>query len=119
MLNNGPDDFGNTLLSLEVSAPAALVGAWALAPASPKADEYRAMSKSIQDQLRKLIPLQYFQDLKKFEGPHPSAALLVYASLPRTTGIVVEGGGSSVRRPQDVTRTSMPPGPSRRWHVAH
>lgn len=92
MLENGPNDFGNVLLALDVSAPTAFVGAWALAPVSAKADAYRDMSVRIQRQLRTLVPLQYFQDLRRFRDRIPSAALLVYASLPVTTGIVVQGG---------------------------
>jgi len=91
-LNNGPDNFGNTLLTLELSAPAALVGAWALAPAAEKADEYFLMSRAIQGALRKLIPLCHFQDLDRFKDRIPSAALLVYAAMPRATGIVVDAG---------------------------
>src|SRR5688572_4273844 len=91
-LNNGPDNFGNTLLSLEVTAPSSLVGAWALAPASADADEYRAMSKAIQAQLRKLIPLCHFQDVDAFRDRIPAAALLVYAALPPATGLRVDRG---------------------------
>ena len=92
VLNNGPDNFGNTLLQLEVSGPARLVGAWALAPAAEKADEYFTMSKRIQEQLRKLIPLCHFHDLEEFKQPIPSAALLVYAAMPPATGIVLDNG---------------------------
>jgi hypothetical protein len=92
VLANGPDNFGNTLLSLEVSAPSALVGAWSSAPASEKADEYFVMSKSIQAQLRSLIPLCHFQDVTRFRDRIPSAALLVYAALPPANAIVVDDG---------------------------
>jgi hypothetical protein len=92
LLGNGPNDFGNTLLALDVAAPAAFAGAWALAPDTAKADQYFEMSVVIQTQLRTLIPLAYFQDLKKFKDRVPSAALLVYASMPTTTGIVVQSG---------------------------
>jgi hypothetical protein len=92
VLNNGPDNFGNTLMSLEVTAPARLVGAWAAAPESAKAEEYFAMSKTVQTQLRRLIPLSYFQDLTKLNHRVPSAALLVYSSLPPASGIDVENG---------------------------
>jgi hypothetical protein len=92
VLNNGPDNFGNTLMSLEVTAPSRLVGAWAMAPTSAKAGEYAAMSKAIQTHLRRLIPLTYFQDLSKLNDREPSAALLVYSSLPAVTGIDVEAG---------------------------
>jgi hypothetical protein len=91
-LNNGPDNFGNTLLQLELSAPAAVVGAWALAPAAKDAEEYFAMSRAIQRQLRKLIPLCHFHNLDEYKERIPAAALLVYAALPPATGIVVESG---------------------------
>ncbi|MGE4056804.1 MAG: hypothetical protein AB7F99_18590, partial [Vicinamibacterales bacterium] len=92
LLQNGPNDFGNALLSLDVTAPSSFVGAWALAPVSSKADAYRDMSVRIQRQMRRLVPLQHFQDLKRFKDRLPSAALLVYASMPVTTGIVVQSG---------------------------
>ena len=92
VLSNGPDNFGNTLMSLEVTAPARLVGAWALAPASARAPEYSVLSKIIQAQLRRLIPLSYFQDVSKLKDRVPSAALLVYSSLPPATGITVKSG---------------------------
>jgi hypothetical protein len=50
------------------------------------------MAKEIQAQLRSLIPLAYFQDLSRFKNLEPSAALLVYASLPRTTAVIVNNG---------------------------
>ena len=92
VLNNGPDNFGNTLLQLELSAPSALVGAWALAPAAEKADAYFAMSKAIQAQLRTLIPLCHFHDLTHYKDPVPSHALLVYAAMPQATGVEVANG---------------------------
>jgi hypothetical protein len=92
VLSNGSDNFGNTLLALELSAPSALVGAWALAPGDEKAAEYFLMSKAIQAQLRKLIPLCHFHDLATFKDRIPSAALLVYAALPPATRIRVERG---------------------------
>ena len=92
VLSNGPDNFGNTLLALELSAPSALVGAWSQAPAEKLSDPYFLMSKAIQAQLRKLIPLCHFQDLARFRDRVPSAALLVYAALPPATGIVVNSG---------------------------
>jgi hypothetical protein len=92
VLNNGPDNFGNTLISLEVSAPATAVNAWALAPPLPKADEYFQMSRRIQVQLRSLIPLAFFQDPRNYKTPDPAAALLVYASLPPTSSVSIVGG---------------------------
>ena len=92
VLSNGPDNVGNTLLALELSAPSALVGAWAQAPPEKSAEAYRLMSRAIQAQLRKLIPLCHFQDLARFRDRIPSAALLVYAALPQANSIVVDNG---------------------------
>jgi hypothetical protein len=92
VVSNGADNFGNTLLELELSAPSALVNAWALAPATEKADEYFAMSKAIQAQLRRLVPLCHFHNLEAYRDRIPSAALLIYAAMPPTTGIVVDNG---------------------------
>lgn len=91
-LKNGPENFGNTVMLLEVTAPSALVGAWALAPDSETAEPYRAMSKAIQAQLRKLIPLCHFQNIEAYKDRIPSAALLVYASMPPATGLAVDRG---------------------------
>ena len=90
VLANGPDNFGTTLLSLELSAPSRLVGAWALAPPDENANEYFAMSHAIQAQLRSLIPLCHFGDLAAYRDRIPSAALLVYAAMPPAHGITVE-----------------------------
>src|SRR5262249_27481633 len=92
VLHNGTDNFGNTLLELELSSPGAFVGAWALAPAAQKADAYFAMSKAIQRQLRALIPLCHFQDLSNYEDVVPSAALLLYAAMVPATGLVIDHG---------------------------
>ncbi len=92
VLNNGPDNFGNTLLSLELTAPSTLVGAWAQAPAKEDAEPYFELSRAIQTQLRMLIPLCHFADLSRYKDRVPSSALLVYASLPPATAIAVRNG---------------------------
>lgn len=91
-LNNGPDNFGNTLMSLEVSAPSRLVAAWAKAPLSAKAAEYRKMSLAVQKHLKRLIPLCHFQNLDEYKNRIPSAVLLVYSACPPATGVSVKNG---------------------------
>src|SRR5204862_1037567 len=56
VLDNGPDNFGNTLMSVDVSAPSRLTAAWTKAPVSAKADAYFRMSIAVQVQLKRLIP---------------------------------------------------------------
>jgi hypothetical protein len=92
VLDNGPDNFGNTLMSLEVSAPSRLVAAWAKAPLAAKAAEYRKMSLAVQTHLKRLIPLCHFQNLDEYKNRISSAVLLVYAACPPATGIVVRNG---------------------------
>lgn len=91
-LHNGPDNFGNTMIALEVVAPAALAGAWAQAPRDEKDERYFRMSRTIQEQLRRLIPLVHFQDLTKFKDRIPSASLLVYSAIRPSSAVVVEHG---------------------------
>ena len=102
LLHNGADNFGNTLISLEVTAPTAIIAAWALAPAAAKASQYLNMSRRIQAQLRSLIPLTYFQDPRHYKTLEPAAALLVYASLPPTSGIDVVGNTITLDTTDDI-----------------
>ena len=92
VLSNGPDNFGNTLMSLELSAPSRLVGAWTKAPLAKKAEEYYRMSVAIQAQLKRLIPLCHFQDVRKYTDRIPSAVLLTYAAIEPATNIIVDRG---------------------------
>jgi hypothetical protein len=95
--NNGTDNFGDTLLGLQVSLPAAVVSAWKDAPGEPtdhkkrKVPEYLAMSRRIQATMRHLIPLVFFQDLKKFGGFERAMPLLVYQAMPPSTAAKLEG----------------------------
>jgi hypothetical protein len=89
-LQNGPDKFGDTLLSLELSVPAVVTSAWLDAPAEEKADIYMSMSHRLQEVLKYFVPYFYFQNPGKFKDIPAVAGILAYAALPpmtRITGI--------------------------------
>lgn len=79
---NGTENFGNTLVSLELATPASVAGAWLDAPADKKSPAYKEMSERIQGKLKEIIPFYAFADLEAFETVGSAAPLLVYASIP-------------------------------------
>ncbi|HMF78259.1 MAG TPA: hypothetical protein VK604_21555, partial [Bryobacteraceae bacterium] len=86
--NNGTFNLGNTTLKLDLAAPGKCVAAWFNAP-SRKATRvpYQVMSRNIQRALRKFIPLCYFDEAHKYIEQPIAAQILVYSSLPVSTGI--------------------------------
>jgi hypothetical protein len=100
--HNGKDNFGHTLIALEVSVPGAAVAAWQSAPAEKKARAYMDMSRALQAKLRQLIPFSHFQNPERYRDLAPSYALLVYSSLPVSTNIKQEGGALALNRDTDV-----------------
>ena len=79
---NGTENFGNTLVSLELATPASVAGAWLDAPADKKSPAYKDMSERIQAKLKEILPFYAFADLEAFETVGSAAPLLVYASIP-------------------------------------
>jgi len=49
------------------------------------------MSRNIQAALRKFIPICYFDDVNKYIEQPAAASVLVYSSLPPSTGIKLDG----------------------------
>ncbi len=86
-LNNGPDQFGDTLLSLQLSVPAAIVEAWMNAPEDDKDDRYMNLSIRLQQQLKYLVPYLYLQDPNKLTAEQAVAGVLAYAAFPSSTRI--------------------------------
>ena len=79
---NGTENFGSTLVSLELAVPAAVAGAWLDAPSDKKAPAYGQMAMMIQAALKELIPFYALADLDALETLGSAAPLLVYASIP-------------------------------------
>jgi hypothetical protein len=101
--NNGSDNFGHTLLTLDLTLPSRVPAAWLSAPAEKAAVPYMRMSRNIQDALKVLIPTDYFQERKRYDGADAvAAALMVYAAIPSSTSISVDGNRVSINRDQDV-----------------
>jgi hypothetical protein len=97
---NGTDNFGNTLVSLEVSLPAVVSSAWLKAPAEPTNDvklpAYLNMSRRLQSKMREILPLSYFSDLSHFEDIGPAETLLVYSAIPPSTSIKYDGSNLTI-----------------------
>ncbi|MBI1790990.1 MAG: hypothetical protein HYR60_25960, partial [Acidobacteria bacterium] len=88
---NGTENFGNTLLSLELSLPAEVAAGWLQAPEDKKSPRYMDMSRRIQAKLKQLIPFYYFDDAAKYRDLGAAAPLLVYSSIPPSTDIKLLG----------------------------
>ncbi|MCP5112462.1 MAG: hypothetical protein GY953_16680 [bacterium] len=89
--HNGIATFGDTLFGIDLSLPSEVASAWVNAP--PKgSDRYLEMSVNLQTALKRLIPLYYFDDPKKYTKLAAAAPLLVYASIPAATSARANGG---------------------------
>ena len=101
--NNGSDNFGNTLLTLDLTLPSRVPAAWLAAPAEPGARPYMRMSRNIQGALKALIPPDFFQDRRQYDGANAkAAALMIYAAIPPSTSISLDGGKAALSRDVDV-----------------
>jgi len=109
--SNGTDNFGNTLLALELSVPAAVASGWLLAPEDKKSPLYMAMSRRLQAKLKELIPFYYFSDVNKYRNLGAAAPLLVYAAIPPSTAVDTSGGGLTLnpQNPGDIYWDFMDP----------
>lgn len=89
----GDDRFGDVLVGLDVSLPAEIVAAWKKAPADPKDLVYNRMSRVIQTELRRLVPLCYLQDIDQYHEHAAIYPLLVYSALPSINKLRLMGSG--------------------------
>jgi hypothetical protein len=91
---NGTNQLGNTLLDLEVSLPGSAVAAWFNAPEDKKAAAYLEVSRRIQQKLKDLVSSYYLQDPAVYKRDLLAIRpLLVYASMPASTAIVMKSDG--------------------------
>jgi hypothetical protein len=81
ILQNGPEEFGDTCASLEVTLPGETLAAWAL-PVSNVNAAAQNMSLAIQRALKKYLPWFYLNDIGKLKDLASSAPLLAWASIP-------------------------------------
>jgi hypothetical protein len=112
---NGTENFGNTLVSLELATPAHVAAAWLNAPADKNDKAYKDMAERIQFKLKDLIPFYAFADLDFLETVGSVAPLLVYASIPAmrdewdiehapTRRAMINHGAADVRLTQSLQR---------------
>ncbi|NIR53097.1 hypothetical protein GWO43_31090 [candidate division KSB1 bacterium] len=85
--SNGTDNFGHTLISLQVSLSSEIASAWLQAPSDKKAIQYMNMSRRLQAKLKQLLPFYYFQNVENYENIVPASVLLAYAAVPPSTTI--------------------------------
>jgi hypothetical protein len=78
----GDDSFGNLLIGFDVSLPGDVLAAWKKVPAEKKAPAYMAMSRRVQEVLRRFIPICYIRDVDQYKETDVIYPLLVYCALP-------------------------------------
>jgi hypothetical protein len=79
----GPGFLGRVALELTVALDGKTVAAWAKAPAKGQGGHaYARMSARLQNALRRLVPLCYFDTPARYGDLGAAYALLLYASLP-------------------------------------
>ncbi|MEQ1912955.1 MAG: hypothetical protein ABMA15_29335, partial [Vicinamibacterales bacterium] len=89
LLSNGPDQFGDTLLSIEATIPAAALFAW-MHPQPNMPAASKAVSRAIQSALKAIIPFYHLQDPTRLAQNPSAAALLVWAAIPPTTSARID-----------------------------
>jgi hypothetical protein len=99
---NGTDNFGDTLIALDVSLGGAIASVWASLPREEKAPPYMEMSRRLQAKLKELIPFFYFQNPEKYRDLIPAAALLAYSSIPPSTSIAVKDDKVQLNTNKDI-----------------
>lgn len=101
---NGTDNFGHTLIGMELSVPAAVVSSWLKAPPEDdeqKVPQYLNMSRRLQAKMKEIVPFYYFQNLDKFKDIGPASVLLVYSSIPPSTSIKLDGNSLTLNSDRD------------------
>ena len=93
---------GNSLITLNVSLPGDTLLKWLNAPEDLNDPVYMAMSRQFQKQLRRFIPLLYFQDPAKYKDLGAAQPLLVYSSLPVTTSVSISNGNVQLNTNRDL-----------------
>ena len=86
LLSNGPDQFGDTLLSMEATIPAAALSWMHPQPDMPL--RRRLCREPFQRALKAIIPFYHFRIPVASSRTRGAAALLVWAAIPPTTSAV-------------------------------
>jgi hypothetical protein len=78
----GDNNLGNLLMGFDVSLPSKAFAAWKKAPLDKNDVVYVMLSRRIQELLRRLVPLCYVDDNRKYKETASMYPLLVYSALP-------------------------------------
>jgi len=88
---------GNTLVSLDVTLPAAVLLAWLNNRIADKKDAvYKKLSLMLQMLLKRYLRDYYFRDISRYENKATAYLVLLYAAIAPAGAIVVDGHPSSV-----------------------
>lgn len=86
------DNFGHTLINLQVSLPAKVSSGWLAVPQNTDHPAHMQMSKRIQILLRDFIPFYFFADPQNFKSEEAkSIALLAYEAIPTLVSFKFKG----------------------------
>ena len=95
---NGTDNFGNTLISLDVALGQEVASSWLKAPAKKSDPAYREMSRRLQEEMRRTLGFYYFQNPKKYKNLKPAASLLAYSAIPASTAVSLSNNKLTLNR---------------------
>lgn len=99
LLHNGPETFGDTCASFEVTFPGDTLSAWTLPLANVPATA-RAISVAIQASLKDKLPFFFLNDISQLANLASAAPLLAWASIPPATAF--DGTTFSSNKGSDV-----------------
>jgi hypothetical protein len=89
--HSGTHDIGDTLVTLDVTAPSAYLFAWNKAPLDRKDAAYANLSRALQAKLKELVTFYYFSDPSRYATPAAAAPAIVFSCMPPTTTIKLNG----------------------------
>lgn len=91
--NSGTHDIGDTLITLDLTAPPTYLQAWTKAPSNRKDPLYMNLSRVLQARLKELVTFYYFSDPARYKDLSSAAAPIVFSCMPPTTTIKLNSDG--------------------------
>ena len=100
MIASASGQFGNALVSLDVSLASSAASAWISAPESEKDPAYKKMSLALQRQFRQMLHDVFFGDIRNYNdvsGDTAARAVLAFCSIPPCSDVKLINGGADLR----------------------
>lgn len=91
--NSGTHDIGDTLITLDLTAPPSYLQAWTKAPLNRNDAHYMRLSRVLQGRLKELVTFYYFSDPARYETLFSAAAPIVFSCMPPSTTIRLNSAG--------------------------